>query len=201
MLDAKIVGNYQRCVGRFGRTGGGFGFAGRHGCPLNAGAVHPVVGLLASHFAHQVATIQPFPVLRQGQQFFGAFRAVGAEGGVEDTLVTQAAGERTGIHLANAGDAVAFEIALERFVGAPVGDHRADLTHNKGSHLWAVALYIFGVDAGVAHMGYGHADHLAAIGGIGDHLLIAGEAGIKDYFTDNGGGSPKGHPFIDSAIG
>ena len=28
MLDAKIVGNHQRCVGRFGRAGSGFGFAG-----------------------------------------------------------------------------------------------------------------------------------------------------------------------------
>ena len=55
---------------------------GGNGCPLDARAVYPVVCLLAGHFLDQIATIQPFPRLRQSQQFGFRLAAIGAERGL-----------------------------------------------------------------------------------------------------------------------
>jgi hypothetical protein len=69
---------------------------------------------------------------------------------VEHALLAQQPRQRARVHLADAGDAVPRQVVGKRFVGAPVGDHRADLAHDEGGDLRLVALDIFGVDARVA---------------------------------------------------
>jgi len=96
---------------------------------------------------------------------------------------------------------VTLQIVAQALVGPPVGDHRADLAHNKGGDLGTIALHILPVDAGVAHVGDGHADDLSPVGWIGDDLLVAGQAGVKDNLTHDCCGGAEGATVKDAAIG
>ena len=68
----------------------------------------------------------------------------------------------------------------------------------------AAGLVVHRIDPVVADMGSGEGDDLAGVGGIGDHLLIAGENGVEHRFA---GGHPPigfgshGFTFEDGAVG
>ena len=115
-------------------------------------------------------------------------------------LIAQMARQRARVHLADAGDAVAGQVVGQRLVGAPVGDDRAHLAHDEGGDLRAIAFHILGVDAGVAHVRHRHADHLAAVGWVGNDLLIAGQAGVEDHFADHGRRSAESLSLVYGAI-
>ena len=63
--------------------------------------------------------------------------------------------------------------------GAPVADHRAQVAHHQRGGPDAVALVVLGVDAGVADVGGRQGDQLAVVGGIGEDLLVPGQAGVE----------------------
>ncbi len=216
VLDAKVIRHDQRQVARFlhccraadgrrpspgGSRAVGQVAAGRHRRPILPGGGQPGIRLLAGDFAHQVAAIQPFPGARPLEQFLHRATPVGAEGGVLHPFLAQQPRQRPRVDLADAGDAVPFKPGGQRRIGAPVGDHRADLAHDKRRDLRAVRLHILSVDAGIADVRHGHADHLPAVGGVGDHLLVASEAGIEDDFAHDGRLRAKPFAAQDRAIG
>ncbi len=56
----------------------------------------------------------------------------------------------------------------------------------------ARALGVEGVDAVVADLRAGHGDDLAAVGGIGEDLLVAGHRGVEDHLAEGSDGSAEG---------
>ena len=115
-------------------------------------------------------------------------------------MIAQPSGQRAGIDLADAGDAIALKVPVQRLIRPPIRNYRTHFADDKGSHLWSITFDIFTVDPGIANMGHRHTDHLAAIGGIGKDFLIAGQASVEDNFTHNGGGCTKGFASVDCAI-
>ncbi len=193
VLDAKVVGHDVRhwpgtlssrvCRTHLPAAAACLVVAGGNRRPRRARGVQPVICLLAGDLAHQVATVQPFPAARQRQQLLDVTAAVGGERRPQHALLAQQARQRARVHLADARDAVACQVVGQRLVGAPVRHHGADLAHDESRHLRPVGLHVLGVDARVADMRQRHAHHLAAVGGIGDHLLVAGQAGVEDHFA------------------
>src|SRR5215475_2246833 len=88
--------------------------------------------------------------------------------------------KRAGIQLADAWDAAAIEIIVERFLCAPVAELVAGLAHDQRREPGPPRLDILAGDAVVADEWVGQHDHLPAIGGIGADFLVASHAGGED---------------------
>ena len=59
-----------------------------------------------------------------------------------------------------------------------------DLAHDKARDPALAGLVILKIDAVVADQRVGHGDDLAVVGGVGQHLLIAGHAGVENDLAD-----------------
>jgi hypothetical protein len=57
------------------------------------------------------------------------------------------------------------------------------------------------IGADIADMREGEGDELAGIGGIGNHLLIAGHRGVEDQLADHGAGGTDRLAVKDRAVG
>src|ERR1700694_2740938 len=68
-------------------------------------------------------------------------------------------------------------------MGAPVLLERAELTGDQRPSPGAARLLELRRRAIVADEGIGHDHQLAGVRGIGEHLLVAGHAGVDDDFT------------------
>ena len=85
------------------------------------------------------------------------------------------------------------EVFGERLAGAPVARHLAEFADDKAADVRLARFGVLGVDAVVADLRVGHGDDLAAVGGIGEDLLIAGHRGVETDFPGGGsGGSERG---------
>jgi len=77
---------------------------------------------------------------------------------------------------------------------------RSQLAGNHAAHLRGIGFLILGIDAGVAQFRVSEGDQLTDVAGIGDHLLIAGHAGVEHHFADGGSNRPEGKAAQQGAI-
>ena len=62
---------------------------------------------------------------------------------------------------------------------APVTDKRAQLLNDEAAHLWCFTFDVEEIGAVISDEGIGHRNNLAAVGGIGKHLLVASHGCIE----------------------
>ena len=140
----------------------------------------------------------------------GAVAAIRAELGFVDVstdcdrhgaVIPDVSGQPPGVDFRESNQAVAMEQRGKRSFGPPVRvSARQASDHHPGSRRLE-RLVVVVVDPVVADVRRGHHHHLAGIGRIGEHLLIAGHGGVEDELP---GGNPiDAHrdPSEDGAVG
>ena len=156
-------------------------FPGSHRLPWGSGRLSPGVGCGAGHFAHQVPAFQPLEVPGPGLELFRVQGTVRAQGRVHHSLFADVPGQPPGVDVADAGHAGFGQPVWQGPRGPPAGHMAADFAHDQGRQAGTCAFDVILVDAGVADVGRGHADHLPLIGRIRDHLLVSGQAGVEHH--------------------
>src|SRR5260221_12291497 len=73
------------------------------------------------------------------------------------------------------------QVAVERVEGAEAARPVALPADDERPHPGLLGLGVGVVDAVVALQRVGHADHLPGVGGVGEHLLVAGHSGVEDH--------------------
>jgi hypothetical protein len=66
---------------------------------------------------------------------------------------------------------------------APVARQRAQLFNDEAAHLWHFTFNVEQVGAVISDEGISHRHNLAAVGGIGKHLLVAGHGCVEADFA------------------
>ena len=110
--------------------------------------------------------------------------ALGVDHAVHHALAAQLAGQTAGVDTRQADDLLLLEVFVQRQAAAPVGGMLRDLAHDKARDPALAGLVILKIDAVVADQRVGHGDDLAVVGGVGQHLLIAGHAGVENDLAD-----------------
>ena len=87
--------------------------------------------------------------------------------------------KRSRVEIGDGDDVVADEIVVEGAVRAPVARERRRFPHHEAGHMRRLRLGISRRHAVVADLRRGHGDDLPGIGGVGQHLLIAGHARVE----------------------
>ncbi len=146
----------------------------------------PQIRLFDGDFFDVVGAGHVLPVAGLGDGV-GVGDGEGAEAALHGAIDAEFFGEGAGIDFAEAGDAVFFEIGVERGLAAPVADDRGEFADDEAGAFGGVGLGVFVVDAVVADLRRGHGDDLAEVGGIGDDLLVAGHRGVEDTLACDGG--------------
>ena len=77
----------------------------------------------------------------------------------------------------------------------------AVLPHHEAAHLHCPRLEIVRIDAVVPNEGIGHRDDLSGVGGVCEHLLVAGHAGVEHNFSRDVPARAEGLAFKGRAVG
>ena len=109
-------------------------------------------------------------------------------------------GECAGIDALNAEDAVACEVGAERLAGAPIGRDFAEFADDKRADVRSAGFVVLGIDSVVSDLRIRHADDLAAVGRIGDDLLVAGHRGVETDFPGGGSGGSERVSFETASV-
>src|SRR6202023_3069675 len=110
-------------------------------------------------------------------------RAVSGDNAAQRADLANMAHERAGIDVPDGGNLVAVEIKLRGFRGAPVGADLRELADNQRFDMGLLCLFIIDVRANIADVGVCEANNLAGVTGVGEYLLISGEAGVENDFA------------------
>src|SRR5207245_4964529 len=92
--------------------------------------------------------------------------------------------QRARIDTLETDDACAFEVFAQRHLGAPVRRTRNVFLDDEALDVDAGRLLVFAIDPDVADLRIGHAHHLALVGRVSEHFLVAGHRRVEDYFAD-----------------
>ncbi len=140
----------------------------------------------------------------EGEAWAAAMAALavefGAEAGAHGAERAEVLGERAGVDALDAEDAVAGEVFGERLAGAPVGRDLAEFADDEGADVRPGGFGVLRVDPVVADLRVGHRDDLAAVGGIGDDLLVSGHRGVETNFPGGGSGGSEGGSFETASV-
>src|SRR5690606_16120164 len=98
-------------------------------------------------------------------------------------VVAEVAREAAGVDARDAGDPVADEVRGEVPLGPPAAVAAGGLPHDHPGAVRHVRLVVLGVHPVVADVGVREGDHLARVGRVGDHLLVAGEHRVEHELT------------------
>ena len=108
--------------------------------------------------------------------------AFGREAGLHHAGRTQLLGQRAGVDAFDAGDAILREPGAQVGGGAPVGDDGRKVADDETSDVRAGGFEVVFIDAVVPDLRCRQYNRLAAVGGVGEDLLIPGHVGREDYF-------------------
>jgi hypothetical protein len=97
--------------------------------------------------------------------------------------VAQVADQSARIDVPDDGDAVALEIGLGGFAGAPVGGERGEFADDQAFDVRLGGFFVVKIGADISDVRISEADDLAGITGVGEYFLIAGESGIENNFS------------------
>ena len=99
------------------------------------------------------------------------------------TMRTDLAGHGPGVDIAQAGNIAFFQVTDDAAFFAPVAGFGAQLGGDKTAHERFSRLVELGIHPVVADQRVGHRHNLTSIGGVGQHFLISGHAGIEHDFA------------------
>src|SRR5579863_7078098 len=178
-----VGGQHVNLAAAFGQParGGGLDAQVHRGDPVpGTGAIRRAdgVGLLGSDLPGQVSPGH----LRAGQHPFQQLVRSGR--GADGAPLSQVPGERAGAGDRDAGDPLAGQLVLQAAFGPPAGDDRGQLADHVAADPDPPRLVVLVVDAGVADVRGGHRDDLAAVGRVGQRLLVAGHPGAEDHLAE-----------------
>ena len=117
--------------------------------------------------------------------------AVGRKNAAESADFAQVANERARVNVSDDRDAVALEICLRGFAGAPVGRKLRKFADDQRFDVGLAGFLVVEIGADVADVGIREADDLPGIAGIGEYFLVTGEAGIENDFAATTGASAR----------
>src|SRR5262249_49293017 len=189
-LDPGVEGDHLEA------RGGRSGVAARE-APV---ALAPPVRLVDAHFAHEIATDQPGEGPRLLHEAGGIALHPGDDA-VLGAVIAQVARERPRVDALDAHDVVLPHVRLQRYPPAPVRGIRAGFLDDEAVDPRTPRLHVLWIDAVVADQRVGHAHELAAIGRIGEDLLIARHGSVEDDFAMSFARGPAGAPREDAAVG
>ncbi len=109
---------------------------------------------------------------------------LGGEQGTHGAALPEMLGQRAGVDPLDADDPVGGEVVGEADLAAPVARRLAEFFDDEAADVGLVGFGIELVDPVVADQRVGHGDDLAAVGGIGEHLLVAGHRGVEADLTE-----------------
>ena len=112
--------------------------------------------------------------------------AVAADHPIHRTTFPEVTHQCTGIDTSDAHHLMGPHPVLQRVLAAPVAVQRSELPCDHATGVRLISLLVIGIDSGVAQFRVGKGDQLTVVAGIGEHLLVAGHAGVEDHFSDHG---------------
>ena len=81
---------------------------------------------------------------------------------------------------------------IERLAAAPVAGLGSQLPGDHATGMGSVRLLVIGIHPGIAKFWVGEADELTGVGGVGEHLLVTGHAGVEHHFANHGSTAAEG---------
>ncbi len=172
-LDAEVVDHDGRAAVREGKLAAG----GRDDVPAAVALEHP--GALGADEGHEVLPLHGGQGLGLPDKAFPV-EVFGRDHAAHGAVAAHLDGESAGVEAFHAGNAVPLHELGQAHDGAPVGGLLAALLDQEGAHVDALGLVVALGDAVVAYLGVGEADELAAVGGIGEELLVAAHPRVED---------------------
>ena len=109
-------------------------------------------------------------------------------------------GERARVDALRARNVPVLQIFLERVFRAPATRDLAQLLDDKAARVRGAAFGIGGIGSVIADKRISHRDDLPAIGGIGQHFLIAGHRSVEANFAHTRAGRAKRFTLENPAI-
>ena len=164
-----------------------------------AGLAGPLGDAGGGDFFHEVGAFHGGGGLGGFDGFF--FGKLGGQAGLHGAAGAEALGEGAGVEPLDAGDSMLGEEVGEGLAGAPVGDEGGEFADGEGAGVGLAGLVILRGDAVVPDHGAGEGDDLAAVGGVGEDLLVAGHGGVEAGFPGGGAGVPEGGSVEKGAVG
>ena len=169
------------------------------GFARSRGAIAPLERRVAGDAAHEVGAFH----LRNRARLLDERVRIdlpGRDDAAHHARRPQHARQRARIDVGDRDDVVTDEVVAERAIGAPVARDRRRLAHDEAGDARRLRFGITRRDAVVADERRGHRDDLAGIGGIGQHLLIAGHARVEHDFAAGLAGGAGGDAAVPGAI-
>ena len=117
------------------------------------------------------------------------------------TPFAQVTHQGAGVDPGDAHQSMALHPVLQGFPAAPAAGGRRQLTGDHPAGVGLIRFLIIGIHTGVAQFRIGKGHQLSGIGGIGEHLLVAGHAGVEHHFTDHRAATAEGFPDQNRSIG
>src|SRR5690606_2675640 len=99
-------------------------------------------------------------------------------------LITEDAGQATGIDIGNADNILGGEVFGEALFTAEVAGKQRQVANHEAGGPDGVTFSIFRIDTGVADMGISQGDDLLRIGRVGQYFLVSGDGGIEHHLTN-----------------
>src|ERR1700676_123075 len=178
LLNAEIVGHYAKALAFL--FGNRLVFLG-HREPCNRAPI-PAVRLRAAHATRQFETAHG----GNGARFFDeplGRRSVGRDDTAKSADLADVPNQCPCIEVPDYRNAVAVQVMLRGFRGAPVGGQARKFAHDQRFDERPLGFLVIDIRTYIANVWIGEADNLAGIAGIAENFLIAGEAGIKNDFA------------------
>jgi hypothetical protein len=189
LLDAVIVGDDT--MARGGGLGGNFrgsrggpttdAYGGASGVEIERAFV-PLVGFRDGNAAGEFLAGHRGQSFRFLHQLLGG-RVVGGYDAAQCADIAEVANESARVDVPDDGNAVAFEVRLGGFAGAPVGSERRKFADDQAFDVRLRRFFVVKIGADISNVRISEADNLAGIAGVGEYFLIAGEPGIKNNFS------------------
>ena len=110
------------------------------------------------------------------------------------------ADQRARIEIVDDGNAVALEIFLGSFAGAPIRGEVGEIADNESFNIRLWGFFVIGVGADVADVRVGEANDLPGVTWIGENFLIAGETGVENNFAATAGESARRAAVKDAPV-
>ena len=108
--------------------------------------------------------------------------------------------QRARVDVGDGHDAVLDQIVAQRAVGAPVAGTRRRLAHHEPRDLRPARLLVAVGHSVVADLRGRHRHDLSGVGRVGQHLLVAGHAGVEDHFSARLARRACGNTSVPSAV-
>jgi hypothetical protein len=159
----------------------------------------PLEGARRHHLAHEVAADDAGAGAGLVDQ-----RSVVEVGGGQDAghgaADAQAADQGSGVDTLDADDVVLSKVGVKGAVRAEVARCARELADDEALDLGPARFGVLGIDAVVADERVGHGNDLSLVRRVGQHLLVAGHAGVEHDLAEGFAGRAEAPAGVDCAV-